>query len=82
MVGALLTLNANPKSASGAPESRIGRVAAVGARAIVGADTANSAGGFTDVAYGGFAAAFDTLVYPLDTRTFGAPANACTAYSS
>jgi hypothetical protein len=49
------------------------RVAAVGAKSIVMADTLNPAGGFSDADYVKFAARFDTLVYPLDVSNFGAP---------
>jgi hypothetical protein len=42
------------------------------ARFIV-ADTANPAGGFTSAEYASFAAAFDTLAYPVDVQHFGRP---------
>ena len=51
------------------------RVTAIGAKAIVLADTLNPAGGFTDADYVRFAARFDTLVYPLDVDNFGAPSD-------
>jgi len=49
------------------------KVAAVGTKSIVLADTLNPANGFSDVDYARFAARFDTLVYPLDVGAFGAP---------
>jgi hypothetical protein len=42
-------------------------------RAVVVADTGNPAGGFTMAEYESVAAAFDTLVYPVDVRNFGEP---------
>jgi hypothetical protein len=41
--------------------------------AIVAADTANPANGFTDAEYASFATVFDTLVGPLDIQAFGQP---------
>ena len=41
--------------------------------AIVVADTANPAGGFTDAEYQSFATTFDTLIGPLDVANFGQP---------
>jgi len=49
------------------------RVAAVGAKSIVLADTLNPANGFSDADYQRFATRFDTLVYPLDVDNFDAP---------
>ena len=51
------------------------RVMAIGARAIVLADTLNPANGFSDLDYARFAERFDTLVYPLDTDNFGTPSD-------
>ncbi|HEU4722795.1 MAG TPA: hypothetical protein VFS59_15660 [Gemmatimonadaceae bacterium] len=51
------------------------RVAAVGAKAVVLADTLNPANGFTDADYKRFADRFDDLVYPLDVENFGAPSD-------
>src|SRR5829696_6950589 len=51
------------------------RVAAIGAKSIVLADTLNPANGFSDADYARFAARFDTLVYPLDVDNFGAPSD-------
>jgi hypothetical protein len=55
--------------------TRTARVAAIGTRSIVLADTINPSGGFTTADYQRFAARFDTLVYPLDVANFGAPAD-------
>jgi hypothetical protein len=72
-VGDLLRLNANANDPCTNPDYRIGRVAAITNAAIVVADTANPAGGFTDADYQSFGVQFDTLVNPLDTTNFGAP---------
>ncbi len=74
-VGTLLTLNAQALSACGQPNNRIGRVVAVSERAVIVADTANPAGGYTDAEYEAIAATFDTLTYPLDVEYFGEPTN-------
>jgi hypothetical protein len=50
-----------------------GRVVAVGAGAIVVADSANPPNGFSSFDYENFARQFDVLVSPVDTATFGAP---------
>lgn len=71
-VGALFTLNTAISPACTSPINVITRVAAVSNLAIVLADTANPAGGFTDAEYAQFGAMFDTLVSPLDVATFGA----------
>ncbi|HEX8274754.1 MAG TPA: Ig-like domain-containing protein [Longimicrobiaceae bacterium] len=71
-VGSLLRINASIEACD-QPNNRVGRVAAVTERAIVVADTANPAGGFTDAEYREFGLSFDTLVYPVDVANFGAP---------
>ena len=71
-VGDLLTLNASITDCT-TPSNRIGRVAAITSRAIVVADTANPAGGFTDTEYRSIGTTFDTLVDPLDEQAFGVP---------
>jgi hypothetical protein len=48
-------------------------VAAVSNKAIIVADTANPASGYTDADYASIASTFDTLVDPTDTKAFGAP---------
>ncbi len=74
-VGDIIKLNANANQGCSNPDTRIGRVAAVGTRGIVVADTANPTGGYTDTEYAGVAATFDTLIFPMDTTAFGAPSN-------
>ncbi len=76
-VGQLLRLNTSLEpcdttKANGLAR-RAGRVVAVSARAIIVADTLNPAGGFTADEYAAFAAAFDTLAYPVDVANFGEP---------
>lgn len=73
-VGTLLNLNVGQEFCSNA-DYRTGRVVAVGQRALVVADTANPVNGFTDEDYQHFALSFDTLVYPVETANFGAPAD-------
>lgn len=72
-VGDLMKLNTNSSSACTNATIRTGRVVAVSNRAIVVADTANPANGFTSDDYKYFASGFDTLVYPTDTANFGVP---------
>jgi hypothetical protein len=68
----LVSLNVATAACSDA-DVRTFRVEAVGAKAIVLADTANPSGGFTRLDYQRFATRFDTLVYPLDRDAFGEP---------
>jgi len=49
------------------------RIAAVGERSIILADTRNPPGTFSDADYRGFAAQFDEVVYPTVTGAFGEP---------
>jgi hypothetical protein len=74
-VGDFVRLNARTDAACDTTTRgfRVGRVAAVSNRAVVVADTGNPAGGFSDAEYASVAAAFDTLVYPVDVRHFGEP---------
>jgi hypothetical protein len=72
-IGDLLNLNTNSSSTCSSPKIRTGRVVAITNGAIVVADTANPANGFTTEDYQYFGAGFDTLVYPVDTLSFGAP---------
>ncbi|HEX6626751.1 MAG TPA: Ig-like domain-containing protein [Gemmatimonadaceae bacterium] len=72
-IGDLLKLNTNSSSACSNAFVRTGRVAAISDHAILVADTANPANGFTEDDYRNFGVAFDTLVYPVDTLNFGAP---------
>jgi len=71
----LVSLNTNGNSACSAPQPRTFRVAAIGSKSIVLADTANPKNGFADTDYQRFAARFDTLIYPLDVGAFGAPSD-------
>jgi hypothetical protein len=71
-VGSLLQLNTSLDACSN-PNPVTGRVAAVSQRAIIVADTANPANGLTDADYQHVAATFDSLVYPVNVETFGAP---------
>ncbi len=73
-VNDIVRLNVSSSSCSGAI-IRAFRVTAIGAKAIVLADTLNPANGFSDADYVKFAARFDTLVYPLDVNNFGAPSD-------
>ncbi|HTE45227.1 MAG TPA: hypothetical protein VK636_08310 [Gemmatimonadaceae bacterium] len=74
-IGSLFLLNANGTVGQACTPSInvTARVAAVSNLAIVLADTANPAGGFTDAEYAAFGATFDTLVSPLDVANFGQP---------
>jgi hypothetical protein len=74
-VGQLLELNTNSTRACSDPIYKIGRVVAVTTRSIVVADTTNPINGFTDADYQSIAVTFDTLVDPLMTENFGAPAD-------
>ena len=72
-IGDVLKLNTNSSSACTNPNVRTGRVVAITNRAIIVADTANPANGFSAADYQYFGAAFDTLIYPVDTLNFGTP---------
>ena len=74
-VGQILTLNANASSACASPDNRAGRVAAIGDRIIVVADTANPSGGYSDDEYRTIAAYWDSVIHPLDVQNFGEPSN-------
>jgi hypothetical protein len=76
-VGTLVRLNAGTASAcdTTAADYRVGRVVAVTERAVLVADTANPAGGFTAAEYARFGAAFDTLAWPVDVQAFGEPSD-------
>ncbi|MEP7000757.1 MAG: Ig-like domain-containing protein [bacterium] len=73
-VGDLVTLNVSANSCSN-PTNHALRVAAIGTKSIVLADTLNPANGFTSADYQRIATRFDTLVYPLDVGAFGAPSD-------
>ncbi len=75
-VGDLVRLNTNAFNAcTDSSKMNVGRVRAIGASAIILADTGAPAGGFTTADYQSFATTFDTLVYALDTAAFGAPSD-------
>ena len=74
-VGDILKLNTNSSSACSNAFIRTGRVVAITNRAIIVADTANPANGFTTADFLDFGAAFDTLVFPVDSTNFGAPSD-------
>jgi len=74
-VGDLLKLNTNAVDWCDNPDIRTGRVAAITDKAIVVADTANPAGGFTDEDYRSIGVTFDTLIDPMDRAAFGAPSD-------
>ncbi len=74
-VGDRVSVNVQEDNACGSPVLTNARVAAITNHAVVLADTANPAGGFTDAEFQSFGAQFDTLVNPLDTQAFGAPAD-------
>lgn len=73
-VGDQISLNASLQACS-APDPRTGRVAAVTERAIVVEDITNPAGGFTDAEFRNVGVTFDTLIYPVNVRNFGAPSD-------
>jgi hypothetical protein len=74
MVGDAVTLNAHLDPCD-TVSNRAGHVVAVSQRAVVVADDANPAGGFTSEDYARIAQTFTDSVYPLDTRNFGVPAD-------
>lgn len=74
-VGDLMQINTNSDDYCANPALRTGRVAAVTKNAIVVADTANPAGGFTDAEYESIGITFDTLVNVVDTAAFGTPSD-------
>ncbi len=74
-VGDQIKLNTNASQACSNANARTGRVAAISSRAMVVSDVDNPTGGYSDADYAGILAAFDTLVFPMDTTAFGAPTN-------
>jgi len=74
-VGDIMKLNANASAFCDAADLRTGRVVAITDKAIIVADTANPAGGFTDAEYRSIGVTFDTLVDPVDRAAFGAPSD-------
>jgi hypothetical protein len=74
-IGDILKLNTNAFDFCDNPDFRTGRVVAVTDKAIIVADTANPAGGFSSDEYRSIGVTFDTLINPLDTTTFGSPSD-------
>jgi hypothetical protein len=74
-VGDLMNLNTNASDFCANPDVRTGRVVSITDKAIVVADTANPAGGFTDADYRSIGVTFDTLIDPMDRAAFGAPSD-------
>ena len=70
-IGDVMTLNVNPTDYCDNPDRRTGKVVAITNRAIIVADTANPAGGFSDAEYQSIGVTFDTLVDPVDRGAFG-----------
>ncbi|MDB4915148.1 MAG: Endoglucanase-like protein [Gemmatimonadetes bacterium] len=70
-VGDLVQYNTN-SACSGTPSIRTGRIASLSVHAMVVADTANPAGGFTTAQYDSIALEFDTIPYPAVVNNFGA----------
>jgi len=74
-LGSFFKLNANGNDACTNRQNHTARIAAVSNAAIIAVDSLAPAGGFTDADYASFAATFDTLIFPLDTAAYGAPAD-------
>jgi hypothetical protein len=72
-VGDRMTLNTNSLDYCVNAQMRTGRVVAVTQHAVVLADTANPANGFSDAEYAAYGAAFDTVSYLVDVANFGEP---------
>ena len=70
-VGDMIRLNVNAADFCDSADHRDARVVAVTDKAIVVADMANPAGGFTDDEYRSMGVTFDTLVDPVDRAAFG-----------
>ncbi|HEY9227199.1 MAG TPA: hypothetical protein VIP11_11160, partial [Gemmatimonadaceae bacterium] len=74
-VGDIVKYNVNNVDFCERPDVRTGRVVAISDKAVIVADTANPAGGFTDAEYQSIGVTFDTLVDPVDRAAFGAPSD-------
>ncbi|HET7273702.1 MAG TPA: hypothetical protein VFI91_00890 [Longimicrobiaceae bacterium] len=70
-IGQLLDLNTS--TSCNVLDIRTGRIVAISENAVVVADTANPAAGFSAEDFEDFALRFDTLVYPVNEENFGAP---------
>lgn len=74
-IGAHITINTSVVSACSAESMRTGRVVAVTQNAVIIADEANPAGGFTDAEYAEMGQGFDAVVHPTIVENFGAPSD-------
>jgi hypothetical protein len=74
-VGDLVDYNTAATCSASAEDIRTGRVRAVSQYAIIVEDTTDPAPGLSQADVDYFAATMDTLVYPVDTGAFGAPAD-------
>jgi hypothetical protein len=70
----ILTFNTSTSACTN-PDNRRFRKVAEGTHAIFYEDTANPPNGLTSADYGLLAQRFDNLIYPVDTRNFGTPAD-------
>lgn len=71
--GDLTEVNVNAFEFCDEPTPVTARVAAITDGTLILADAANPPGGYSDAEYAAIAALVDTLVFPLDTASFGAP---------
>lgn len=74
-VGDTIRLSADPDATCSAPDLRAASVEAVSQRAIVVADSQNSAGGLTREHYQSFAVLFDQVIWPVITGAMGEPSD-------
>ncbi len=74
-VGDLVDYNTAASCSASAEDIRTGRVRAVSQYAVIVEDTTDPAPGLSQADVDYFAATMDTLVYPVDTGAFGAPAD-------
>lgn len=74
-IGSYVPLNTNSTDPCVNRQNHAARIAAVSKTAIIAVDSLAPAGGFTDADYASFATTFDTLIFPLDTSAYGAPAD-------
>lgn len=72
-VGDLVTINVNAIDPCTNPTYHPARVVAIGTKALILNDTLNPKPGFSTADFQRYAARFDTLIYPMDEATFGAP---------
>ena len=74
-IGARIPINTSTVSACASESVRTGRVVAVTQNAVIIADEANPAGGFTDAEYAELGQGFDAVVHPTIVENFGAPSD-------